>query len=254
MSALAASANWLVMAFAMAAAVIRQALRPVTWRRPVRLEFWRFMDMVCLRNLRAVCIAAALIGLTLVSQGLYWLDRVGQAEAIGGVIVFAMVREIGPLIVGLLALGGGGIVLLGEIVEMRQRGQLEALDRQGVDPFLLLVVPRVVAIVLAIFAQSIIFIVVALLTGYTVAHATGATAVGPAAFIVNMITSIGSFGYIVLPAKALAIGLTIGAICALTALDPRGGGAADRASLTATGYIRSISGVLLVSALISLAV
>jgi len=252
-SSLAAPANWLVMAFAMATAVVHQALRPVTWRRPVRLEFWRFMDMVCLRNLLAVCIAAALIGLTLVSQGLYWLDRFGQAEAVGQVIIFAMVREIGPLVVGLLALGGGGIVLLGEIGEMRERGQLEALDRQGVDPFLLLVVPRVVAIIFAVFAQSIIFIVVALLTGYAVAHATGATAIEPAAFIIDMITAIGAIGYVILPAKALAIGLTIGAICALTALDPRGGGA-DRSALTATGYIRSISGVLLVSALISLAV
>jgi len=252
-SAVFSTANWLFMTFAVATAVVRQALRPLTWRRPARLEFWRFMEIVCLRNLLAVCIAAALIGLTLVSQGLYWLDRFGQADAIGQVIVFAMVREIGPIVVGLLALGGGGIVLLGELSAMRAQGQLEALDRQGVDPFLLLVVPRVLAIVVTVFAHSMIFIVVALAVGYAVAHATGATAIAPGQFVASMLAAIGANGYLILPAKSVAIGLTIGAVCALTALDPRGSDPAG-ATLTATGFIRAISGVLLVSALISLAI
>jgi len=252
-SAVWGTANWLFMAFAMATAVVRQALRPITWRRPARQEFWRFMEIVCLRNLLAVCIAAALIGLTLISQGLYWLDRFGQADAIGQIIVFAMVREIGPIVVGLLALGGGGIVLLGELSAMRAHGQLESLDRQGVDPFLMMVVPRVLAIVIAVFTHSILFIVVALATGYSVAHATGATAIPTGQFVVNMLAAIGSTGYLILPVKSLAIGLTIGAVCALTALDPRASGL-GAATLTAPGFIRAISGVLLVSALISLAI
>lgn len=253
MSAVASTANWLFMAFAMATAVLRQALRPLTWRRPVRLEFWRFMEIVCLRNLLAVCIAAALIGLTLVSQGLYWLDRFGQADAIGQVIVYAMVREIGPIIVGLLALGGGGIVLLGELGAMRAQGQLETLDRQGVDPFLLLVVPRVLAIVVAVFTHSMVFIFLAMLTGYTVARATDASATPPLEFVGTLLTEIGAIGYLILPVKSLAIGLTIGAVCALTALDARATDAGE-ATLAATGFIRAISGVLLVSAAISLAI
>jgi phospholipid/cholesterol/gamma-HCH transport system permease protein len=232
-SAITGTANWLFMAFAVATAVLRQALRPMTWRRPVRLEFWRFMEIVCLRNLVAVCVAASLIGLTLVSQGLYWLDQFGQADAVGQVIVFAMVREIGPIVVGLLALGGGGIVLLGEISTLRGSGQLAALDRLGIDPFLLLVVPRVIAIIIAVFAHSIIFIVVALFTGYVVAHATGAIATAPGQFFASMLTAIGATGYIILPAKALGIGLTIGSVCALTALDPRAG-ASGQAILTST--------------------
>jgi len=252
-SAITGTANWLFMAFALATAVLRQGLRPITWRRPVRLELWRFMEIVCLRNLLAVCIAAALIGLTLVSQGRYGLERFGQVDAVGQVIVFAMVREIGPIVVGLLSLGGGGIVLLGELSALRGSGQLEALDRLGVDPFLLLVVPRVIAIIIAVFTHSIIFIVVALFTGYAVAHATGATATAPGQFVIDMLTAVGATGYVILPAKALAIGLTIGSVCALTALDPRGAGGSG-ATLTATGFIRAISGVLLVIALISLAV
>jgi phospholipid/cholesterol/gamma-HCH transport system permease protein len=246
------TANWLLMLFAVATAVMRQALRPVTWRRPVRAEFWRFMDLVCLRNLAAMLVTAALVGLAVVSQGLYWFEQFGQQGAIGEVIVFVMVREIVPLIVGLLVLGSGGIVHLGELGAMRINGQLDALDRQGVDPFLLLVVPRVVAMIVAVFAHSILFIIIAFLVGYAMAQATGATAIAPAQFVINLLSAIGNNGYLVLPAKALAIGLTIGAVCSLTAMDRRAEGIAGE-TLTARGFIRGISGILLVSTLLSLA-
>lgn len=245
-------ANWLLMAFGMAAAIARQALRPVTWRRSVRAEFWHFMHLVCLRNLTAVLIAAALVGLMLVSQGLYWLEQFGQADAVGQVIVFVMVRELGPLIVSFLVLGSGGIVLLVELAAMRAGGQLDALDQQGVDPFLLLVVPRTIAIVIAVFSNTVLFIVVALATGYVMAKAVGAIATPPGVFLLNMLTNIGTIGHLVLPAKSVAIGITIGTICSFSALVGNPAGANDQ-SIAATGFIRAVSGVLLVNALLSLA-
>lgn len=245
-------ANWLLMAFAMAAAIARQAFRPVTWRRSVRAEFWRFMQLVCLQNVTAVLIAAALVGLMLVSQGLYWLEQFGQADAVGQVIVFVMVRELGPLIVSFLVLGSGGIVLLVELAAMRAGGQLDALDRQGVDPFLLLVVPRTIAIVVAVFTNTVLFIVVALATGYIMAKAVGAIATPPGDFLLNMLTAIGTVGHLVLPAKTVAIGITIGTLCSLSAMAGETQVSGNR-SIAATGFIRAVSGVLLVNALLSLA-
>lgn len=251
MTAALSGANWLLTAFALATAIVRQALRPVTWRRPVRAEFWRFMAFACLRLLPAVLVAAALVGFTLISQALYWLDQFGQSDSIGQVIVVIMVRDLGPAIVGLLVLGSGGIVLIGELSALRASGQLEALDRQGVDPFLLLVVPRVVALTITMFVHSMIFIVVSLCVGYAVVRLLGATATSPDQFALRTLAGIGSAGYIVLPTKTIAIGLTIGAVCSLTALDSR---ARSRTTevLTAIGFIRATSGILLVSALISL--
>lgn len=251
MSALRASGDWLLLLFSMTATILVQGARPNTWRRPVRAEFWRFLDLVCLGNLAPVIVAAALVGLALVAQGIYWLDQVGQASAIGDVIVFVMVREVGPLIVGLIALGTGGILLVGEISKLRNAGQLAALDNQGIDPFQLLVLPRVIAIVLSVFAHSVIFIIVAFFIGYVVARTIGAVATGPGQFFTTVLTDVGTVGYAILPAKAVAIGLTIGVVCSLTAMDKY---TAVRAPerLTASGFMRAISGILLVSALLSL--
>lgn len=247
------TANWLFLVFGAAAAVIHQTVRPITWRRTVRAEFWRYMDMVCIGNLPSMLTAAILVGLTLVSQALFWVDRFGQSDAIGDVILFIVVRELAPLIVGLLTLGSGGIVLLGELSAMRASGELDALDRQGVDPFLLLVVPRVAALVVSVFVHTLVFTVVAFTAGYSLAQATGASVEPPAQFVINVLTSIGASGYLVLPIKSLAIGLTIGVVCSLTAMDRDMAGLA-RERLTAKGFIRAISGILLVSALLSAAI
>ena len=144
-------------------------------------------------------------------------------------------------------------MLLGELSAMRTTGELDALERQGLDPFLLLVVPRVAALAVAVFAHSIVFIVVAFSSGYLLAQATGAAVEPPAQFVINVLTGIGTTGYLVLPVKALAIGLTIGVICSLTAMDRNMVGLA-RETLTATGFIRAVSGILLVSALLSAAI
>lgn len=246
------TANWLFTAFALVAAIVHQALRPVTWRRPVRVEFWQFMAVACLRILPAILVAAALVGFTLISQALYWLSQFGQSDSVGEIIVFIMVRDLGPSVVGLLVLGSGGIVLIGELSALRAGGQLEALDRQGVDPFLLLIVPRVAALTLTMFVHSMVFIVTSLVVGYSAVRLLDATTLTPDQFVLRTLATIGEVGYIALPAKTIAIGLTIGAVCSLTALDNR---ARERAAeaLTAIGFLRGTSGILLVSALISLA-
>ena len=177
MTRVVGTVNWVLMVFAAAAAIVRQSLRPVTWRRTARAEFWRFMDLVCVGNLPSILTAAVLVGLTLVSQAHFWVNHLGQTDAVGDVILFIVVRELGPLIVGLLTLGSGGIVLLGELSAMRANGGLDALDRQGLDPFLLLVVPRVAALSIAVFAHTIVFIVVAFSSGYLLAQASASTLV-----------------------------------------------------------------------------
>ncbi len=240
-----------VMVFATAAAVLAQAVRPATWRRPVRAEFWRFLELVCVRNLAPMLVAAVLVGLALVAQALYWLEQVGQLDAIRDVIVFVLVREIGPLIVGLIVLGTGGLLLVGEISTLRGTGQLAALDSQGVDPFQLLVVPRVVAITLAVFAHSVLFIMTALLVGYTMARGVGATTTTPLQFLSLILTGVGAIGYAVIPAKGAAIGLIIGAVCSLTALGRDGDRIAPEKQ-TVSAFLRAISGILLASALLSM--
>ena len=160
--------RWLATAAGMAGGVVRQGLRPVSWRRPARAEFLRFMELAGVQNLPAVVVAGILVGISLVAQGMYWLNQLGEQDLVFTVIAVVLIREIAPLVVGLLAIGRGGLLILDELSELRRDGQCRALDLQGIDPFLVLIMPRVLALALSVFCLTMILLVVAFASGYLI--------------------------------------------------------------------------------------
>jgi phospholipid/cholesterol/gamma-HCH transport system permease protein len=242
--------RWLAAAAGIALGVVRQGLRPVSWRRPTRAEFVRFMELAGVQNLPAVVVAGILVGISLVAQGMYWLDQVGEQDFIFTVIAVVLIREIAPLAVGLLALGRGGLLILDELSELRRDGQYRALDLQGIDPFHVLIMPRVLALTLSVFCLTMILIVVAFAAGYVTGGLLGVTQTSPVEFAARAFAAIGSAGYAMLPLKTLGIGLAIGVVCCLTALEQRPEAGADRA-LMPVGFMRSVLAVFLVSGLVT---
>jgi phospholipid/cholesterol/gamma-HCH transport system permease protein len=242
--------RWLATAAGLAGAVIRQGLRPVSWRRPVRAEFVRFAEVAGVRNVPAIVVAGILVGISLVAQGMYWLKQVGEEDLVFTVIAVVMVREIAPLVVGLLAIGRGGLLILDELSALRRGGQYRTLDLQGIDPFLALIMPRVLALTISVFCLTMILIVAAFASGYLMGLLLGVTQRSPVEFVVTTLGTIGDAGYAVLPLKTLAIGFVIGVVCCLTAMERhRGLGAAH--SLMPVGFMRAVLAVFLVSGLVS---
>jgi phospholipid/cholesterol/gamma-HCH transport system permease protein len=248
--AVAGPLRWLATAAGMAAAVVRQGLRPTSWRRPARAEFLRFMDLAGVQNLPAVAVAGALVGISLVAQGMYWLDQLGEGDFVFTVIAVVMIREIAPLVVGLLALGRGGLLILDELSELRRDGQYRALDAQGIDPFLTLVMPRVLALTVSVFCLTMVLLVVAFASGYLMGSLLGAAARTPVEFVAQTFATIGSAGYGVLPVKSIGIGFAIGIVCCLTALEQRWAPGTER-TLMPVGFMRSVLAVFLISGLVS---
>ena len=248
--AIAGPLRWLATAAGMSAAVVRHGLRPTSWRRPARMEFARFMELAGVQNLPAVVVTGVLVGISLVAQGMYWLDQLGEQDFVFTVIAVVMIREIAPLVVGLLALGRGGLLILDELSRLRRGGQCRALDLQGIDPFLTLVMPRVLALALSVFCLTMILLVVAFASGYLMGNLLGVAGRTPVEFVAQTFATIGSAGYGVLPLKSLGIGFTIGIVCCLTALEQRREPGAERA-LMPVGFMRAVLAVFLVSGLVS---
>jgi phospholipid/cholesterol/gamma-HCH transport system permease protein len=242
--------RWLATAAGMSAAVVRHGLRPASWRRPVRAEFLRFMEIAGVRNVPAVVVAGILVGISLVAQAMYWLDQVGEEDPVFTVIAVVMIREIAPLVVGLLALGRGGLLILDELSALRRDGQSRALDLQGIDPFLVLIMPRVLALAISVFCLTMIFLVVAFASGYGIGMLFDVTRRSWVEFGAEAFATIGSAGYAVLPLKTLGIGLAIGIVCSLTAMEQRRELGAER-HLMPVGFMRSVLAVFLVSGLVS---
>lgn len=242
---------WVVGAMGLAAAIVRQAIRPITWRRPVRAEFVRFMHVAGWQSLTAVLVTAVLLGLSLVAQALYWLARVGEGGTLLETIGVVLVREIAPLVVGLLVIGRGGIMMLSELSATHRAGQDHALDAMGIDPFLLFVVPRAVALAVSLFSLTILLVFVTFLSGFLTASIANLTSLRLLEFVSRMLQTIGSAGYLILPLKTIVMGLSIGSVCALTAME-RMPTAAQMHEIIPTGFLRSVLTVFLISAIFSL--
>jgi phospholipid/cholesterol/gamma-HCH transport system permease protein len=209
------------------------------------------MEMLTVKNLLPVGITASLIGFALVSQGLYWLERFGEIEEVRSLLTSLLIQEIAPIFVSFLTLGRGGLILLGEVGQLSGTRQLRALDRQGIDPFLLLIVPRSAAIIIALFCHVIVFIMVAFVTGYLGALSVGVTSVSFPAFVIGLLESLGRTGFLAVPVKSFFLGLTISVVCSLSALE-----LAERGEFTprsmASGLIRALSALLIVSSLLTI--
>jgi phospholipid/cholesterol/gamma-HCH transport system permease protein len=119
-----------------------------------------------LRLLPMFLFLAAALGLVVIGQTVSWLTRVGAINYLGTVMVIVVVRELGPLIAGLMVLARVGAANVVELGTARATGEVEALEALGIDPVHYLVVPRVVGMVVAISSLTVYLILGALVSGY----------------------------------------------------------------------------------------
>jgi phospholipid/cholesterol/gamma-HCH transport system permease protein len=244
-----AALRWLIGLAAMSAAVVVLAAHGSTWRRTVKDAFTRELRDALLGSLPAAGVLALLVGLGLVYQALYWLGDAGQMDLVGQVIAAVVVRELAPMMVAMILIGRSGSAVLIELTQMRSGGQLRMLDGLGVDPFLVYVVPRTIAMAIACFVLTVLFIAATLLVGYVSASSLGVVRVNLASFADLVVNAMGAGDYLLVPAKALAVGFAIGVICCHTALSrPR-----ESSQVVAIGFVRAALAAIGVSGLLTLA-
>lgn len=243
--------HWLLLLTGMGAAVAVEATRLGNWRRTVRAEFHRTMRLAGVGSLPTVLIAGGLLGLAMVYQALYWLEAVGQTDLLGSVIVIVLVREIAPLLVGLIVIGRSGSVVLLELGRIRAGPQYHLLHALGIDPFIYLILPRALALALAVFCLTVLFIVTALLAGFLAGSAFGAVQIGLWSFLDKVLRAMGPGTYLLVPLKSVLIGFAVGVVCAATALRSQAS-ARDMSQLLPTGYVRAVLAALLISGMASM--
>jgi len=113
-----------------------------------------------------VAFLACALGLVVIGQTVSLLSRYGAENYAGTVMATVVVRELGPIMAGLLVMARVGAANVVELGTSRALGEVEALEALGIDPIHYLVVPRVIGLALAVFALTIYLILFALLSGY----------------------------------------------------------------------------------------
>jgi phospholipid/cholesterol/gamma-HCH transport system permease protein len=108
------------------------------------------------------------VGFVLGLQGYYTLTRYGADESLGLVVALSLVRELGPVVTGLLFAGRAGTSLTAEIGLMKAGEQLAAMEMMAVDPRSRVLAPRFVGGIVAMPVLAALFSAVGIMGGYIV--------------------------------------------------------------------------------------
>jgi len=126
------------------------------------------IHFIGLQSLLVIFLTGSFTGMVLGLQGYYTLNRFGSEAFLGPMVALSLVKEMGPVISGLMVTGRAGSAVTAEIGIMRISDQIDALTLMGLNPFRYLVVPNLLAAVIALPLLTAVFDVVGILGGYMV--------------------------------------------------------------------------------------
>ena len=119
---------------------------------------------------RLVAMGAAIVGVVTVAQSGSQLQRLGGADVLGGVLVGAFIRELGPLLTTVVVVARSVSAIASELSSMKANGEIDGLRAVGVSPLSYLVVPRVLSGAIATTILAMHFVWIALVAGFFAAQ------------------------------------------------------------------------------------
>lgn len=93
-------------------------------------------------SLVIIVVSGLFVGMVLALQGYDVLTRYGANESLGVLVALSLVRELGPVVSGLLFASRAGSAITAEIGLMKTTEQLSAMEMMAVDPLARVVAPR----------------------------------------------------------------------------------------------------------------
>lgn len=154
---------------------------------------------------------ALILGLIVVTQTLSILPKLGGGGLVGTVLVWTVVRELGPLFAAVIVTARSGTAIAAELGTMKMSRQLTALDAMGIDPMHYLVMPRVLGTAVSVLVLTFYFVAITILGGYLLAgYGESIT------FSVYMGSFLEEMGFLEMGVsllKGLVFGLIIGSVC-----------------------------------------
>jgi phospholipid/cholesterol/gamma-HCH transport system permease protein len=127
-------------------------------------------DLIGVGSLPVVALTGFSIGAVLALQSSNTLQRFGSLSLTGQLVSLTMVRELGPVLTGLMVAGRNSSGIASELGSMKVTEQIDAMRALGTDPTKKLVTPRVISSVIMLFVLTILSDLVGLAGGWVVAR------------------------------------------------------------------------------------
>ncbi len=93
-------------------------------------------------SLVVIMVSGLFVGMVLGLQGYDSLNKYGAGDSLGVFVGLSLVRELGPVVAGLLFASRAGSAITAEIGLMKTTEQLSAMEMMAVDPLARIVAPR----------------------------------------------------------------------------------------------------------------
>lgn len=200
------------------------------WRsmisRDVRLGWPALIAQITrlgVRSVSVITLVSGCIGMILAFQMAPPLADFGQTDKVANIIAIAVFRELGPLITAVVLTGFAGASVAAEIGTMVVGEEVEALEAHALNPIRFLVVPRVIAAIVAMSCLCVIANLVSLTAGW--AMGVKMLDIPSGVYINNTIDQLKLVDFITGVAKAAIFGAIIGGIACYNGLKVTGGAA-----------------------------
>ncbi len=213
---------------AVAFAFLRIFWRPRTFRFTSLVNQ---IDLVGWRAVPIILLITFLIGAILAQQGIFHFRRFGADIFVVDMVGILVLREVGVLIVCIMVAGRSGSAYTAELGSMKMREEIDALQTMGFDPISVLVLPRILALVIAVPILTFLGEMSALYGAGLVASLYGG--IQPEVFLQRLREVISLNHFMVGMIKAPFMAMVIGIVACVRGLETKGSAESLGAQTTA---------------------
>jgi len=108
-----------------------------------------YLNQVCFLAIPIIMTTSFVVGLVLCYEGIVQLSKFGAENSVVTLISYSVLREAGALVTGIVLSGRSGSAFAAEIGAMKANEELDALKIMGIEPWSALLVPRILALIIA---------------------------------------------------------------------------------------------------------
>ncbi len=231
--------------------VLCVCVQPCYWERTVRTAFARQVLAIGVEPVLFVAALGMFLGISVVVQLTSWVGAAGQSQLVGPLLVTVVAREVGPVLINLVVIVRSGSAMTTELGVLKINGEVRALEAQGNDPFLHLVLPRVLGMAVSTFCLTIVFIFIAFASGYVFAAWLGKGSRDLLLFADTVSGAVQPKDVFNVLAKGILPALFASASCCVGGLGV-GGSVAEIPQATQRALTRSVAGLFAISIAVSL--
>jgi phospholipid/cholesterol/gamma-HCH transport system permease protein len=196
------------------------AALPPGGRRMTARIFLNQLRFTALDAVGLIVLLSGILSFLVISSSIRQLGDVGATDLIGRLMVVIIARELGPILTALALVGRSGTAISAELATNTVLGEVRALEAIGIDPQHYLVLPRLFGCIVSAVILTVVFDVVAFLSGFLAVSNQGMSG---GRYLGMVLGSLTTEDIALTVAKGLVFGVIVGVLPCFQGLSVRQG-------------------------------